>query len=116
MCGILGYFGNNKEEFRSKINLNKISHRGPDSSGSIHGNPYYLGHTRLSMLDLSSNGNQPMISKDGKHALIFNGEIYNHKDLSEKYLKNVPFNYTSDTETLLYGLIHHGDMFIKKLK
>ena len=115
MCGILGYFGSNNEEFRSKVNLNKISHRGPDSSDSIDGNSYYLGHTRLSILDLSSNGNQPMISKDGKHALIFNGEIYNHKDLREKYLKNVPFNSTSDTETLLYGLIQHGDIFIEKL-
>jgi len=61
--------------------LDKIAHRGPDHSKFINGKDFYLGHTRLSILDLSSNRNQPMISEDGKYAIIFNGEIYNHLEL-----------------------------------
>ena len=69
----------------------------------------------MSILDLSNNGNQPMISKDGKFGIIFNGEIYNHLDLRERELKSIDFTSTSDTETLLYGLIEIGVDFINKL-
>ena len=115
MCGILGYFGKNEKSFKEKISLDIISHRGPDYSDSISKENYFLGHTRLSILDLSTNGNQPMICKDGKYGIIFNGEIYNHLDLRERELKNLEFKSTSDTETLLYGLIEYGVDFINKL-
>lgn len=115
MCGILGYYGNNETLFKEKISLDIISHRGPDFSESISKENYFLGHTRLSILDLSTNGNQPMISKDGKYGIIFNGEIYNHLDLRERELKSIDFTSTSDTETLLYGLIEIGVNFINKL-
>lgn len=115
MCGILGYFGPNFKNFQSTVNLDKIAHRGPDHSDFIIGNDFYLGHTRLSILDLTSNGNQPMISEDGKYAIIFNGEIYNHLELRKEFMQHVDFISTSDTETLLYGLIFLGEDFIEKL-
>ena len=115
MCGILGYFGGNSHAFKHKTSLDLINHRGPDFKDEIIGETYYLGHTRLSILDLSNNGNQPMISKDGNFVIIFNGEIYNHLDLREKYLNDIDFISTCDTETLLYGLIKKGTEFINKL-
>lgn len=115
MCGILGYFGGNSHDFKHKTSLDLINHRGPDFKDDIIGETFYLGHTRLSILDLSNNGNQPMISKDGNFVIIFNGEIYNHLDLRKNYLNNIDFKSTSDTETLLYGLIEIGVDFINKL-
>ena len=115
MCGILGYFGGNSHDFKHKTSLDLINHRGPDFKDDIIGETFYFGHTRLSILDLSNNGNQPMISKDGNFVIIFNGEIYNHLDLRKKYLNNIDFKSTSDTETLLYGLIEIGVDFINKL-
>ena len=115
MCGILGYFGGHSHDFKNKTSLDLINHRGPDFKDEIIGETFYLGHTRLSILDLSNNGNQPMISKDGNFVIIFNGEIYNHLDLREKYLNDIDFISTCDTETLLYGLIKKGTEFINKL-
>ena len=115
MCGIIGYFGLNEKKFTRKVDLNLISHRGPDNKGSFHGQRFYLGHTRLSILDLTSRGNQPMLSKDKKYAIIFNGEIYNHNELRENILTDVNFISNSDTETLLYGLIKYGETFLNKI-
>ncbi|SEP54782.1 asparagine synthase (glutamine-hydrolyzing) [Flavobacterium urocaniciphilum] len=115
MCGILGYFGSNVQNFTSKVSLDAIAHRGPDFANATQGNTYFLGQTRLSILDLSENGNQPMFSSDNKYVIIFNGEIYNHLELRSEYLPNQNFKSTSDTETLLYGLIHYGIEFISKL-
>tara|TARA_R110001632_G_scaffold63953_2_gene152393 strand:+ start:3162 stop:5054 length:1893 start_codon:yes stop_codon:yes gene_type:complete len=115
MCGILGYFGDNQSLFSKKTSLQSIAHRGPDFSSSVNGANYFFGHTRLSILDLSSNGNQPMISKDERYVIIFNGEIYNHLELRESHLKDVDFSSTSDTETILYGLIKEGVSFINNL-
>lgn len=115
MCGIIGYFGNNTYKFCKETNLNSIKHRGPDNQGFAKANNYYLGHTRLSIQDLSNYGNQPMWSKNKSHVLIFNGEIYNHNELRKKLLSNIDFKSTGDTETLLYGLINYGEDFITKL-
>ena len=86
MCGILGTSSNleseknlfpSEELFRKSLSL--IDHRGPDGKGIFYDNKssVSLGHTRLSILDLSKRSNQPMISKDGDTVLIFNAEIYN---------------------------------------
>lgn len=115
MCGILGYFGSNIQSFTNKVSLEAIAHRGPDFADFIQGNSCFLGQTRLSILDLSENGNQPMFSNDKKFVIIFNGEIYNHLELRNEFLPNQNFISTSDTETLLYGLIHYGTDFILKL-
>lgn len=115
MCGILGYFGPNGLNFRDLIDLEKLAHRGPDFSSYFSSDKFYLGHTRLSILDLSEYGNQPMFSLDNNFVIIFNGEIYNHLELREKYLLDIKFNSTGDTETLLYGLIKYGEEFIHNL-
>lgn len=103
MCGILGSIG----KF-TVPDLNILNHRGPDSSGYYVNNNLYLGHTRLSIQDLSSNGNQPMFSVDNNYVIIFNGEIYNHLEFREALRHKYKFVSTSDTETVLYSFIEHG--------
>ena len=79
MCGILGSIN---KKIDSEL-LDSIKHRGPDNqsiwSERHNSDNVYLGHTRLSILDLSESGNQPMLSKCGNYVLVLNGEIYNHK-------------------------------------
>lgn len=114
MCGILGTIN---KDFDSEV-LNLISHRGPDSSGiqsfEIGNNKVTFAQTRLAIVDLSEAGKQPMLSEDNKYAIVFNGEIYNHSEL-RKELSNINFRGYSDTETLLYYLITHGEKGIKNL-
>ena len=107
MCGIGGFSLSSKtalsKDILNKI-LNKIKHRGPDDCGIYedHNNQIGLVHTRLSIQDLSSLGHQPMLSKNNQIALVFNGEIYNFRELrSELISKGVKFNGYSDTEVLL---------------
>ncbi|MCE7059788.1 asparagine synthase (glutamine-hydrolyzing) [Dyadobacter sp. CY343] len=107
MCGIAGSI--NCELPEEDINL--ISHRGPDSQALIElkSDNYrvFLGHTRLSILDLSEAGKQPMFTDCGDYCITFNGEIYNHKELRAK-LPNISFRGQSDTETILYYLREFG--------
>lgn len=113
MCGIVGSVNAKWVEDP----LKSILQRGPDYSSSYSNGNLYLGHTRLSIIDTSAAGNQPMISEDEKFVVIFNGEIYNHLDIRD-YLKskyNVEFNSGSDTETLLKGWIHEGREILKRL-
>ena len=90
MCGITGVFFLKKDKnfnFNSlKEMTSSLSHRGPDSYGywSSEENNIYFGHRRLSILDLSKNGDQPMTSSCGRFVITFNGEIYNFKELSRE--------------------------------
>lgn len=102
MCGILGVVGNIDKEI-AKASVDSIKHRGPDDHGYFETENVFLGHTRLAILDLSSNGHQPMISSEEKLVIIFNGEIYNHLEIRKRLLSEVIFKSTSDTETILYG-------------
>ena len=84
MCGIAGYIDFN-QKINNSIKINKIidslKHRGPDKSGywiSKNKN-IFLVNTRLAIQDLSKNGNQPLLSGDGRYIIVFNGEIYNYK-------------------------------------
>tara|TARA_B110000003_G_scaffold247904_1_gene259251 strand:+ start:7521 stop:9401 length:1881 start_codon:yes stop_codon:yes gene_type:complete len=115
MCGIIGYYGINSKEFSKSGRLKLLKHRGPDNYDSIVGENYFLGHTRLSIQDITESANQPMFSLDKTCVLIFNGEIYNHKELREKYLSDIDFISSGDTETLLYGLKKYGVDFINRL-
>ena len=115
MCGIIGYYGKDAVKFSQTPRLDFISHRGPDNQDYIKGENYFLGHTRLSIQDITVLANQPMFSNDKSFVLIFNGEIYNHKELRKKFLSKVKFKSTGDTETLLEGLIKYGTDFINKL-
>jgi asparagine synthase (glutamine-hydrolysing) len=111
MCGINGIIqfkssGINLQE-SLKIMNQAIKHRGPDALNEYisKDNSLGFGHARLSILDLSDKGNQPMESFSGRYLIVFNGEIYNHLQLRETLLReqNISFRGTSDTETLLSG-------------
>ena len=106
MCGIYGCFHKNSFNYSIKEfinNLDLLKSRGPDNSGyleiELNENKLKLGQTRLSILDLSLNANQPMISSDGNLIIVYNGEIYNHLTLRNQLDQN--FRSTGDTETLL---------------
>ncbi len=103
MCGILGVI--NYHNTNCKEALNTIIHRGPDYNSSFTFNNVWLGHTRLSIIDLSANANQPTkYNKD--YALVFNGEIYNYKELGKKYLNK---DFISDTIFLYELLIKYNN-------
>ncbi|WP_178023374.1 asparagine synthase (glutamine-hydrolyzing) [uncultured Paenibacillus sp.] len=108
MCGIL--FANNfvnvdTREFKYALKL--MEHRGPDAPLGFYGNEnIMMGHNRLSIVDLYDRSNQPLFSDDRRYAIIFNGEIYNYKELSKKY--NIKMRTNSDTELLLKLYIKFG--------
>ncbi len=114
MCGINGIisYSSSREELDKKISLmnNSIIHRGPDSEGKIIEEGIGLGFRRLSIIDLSSNGDQPMTSSSGRYSIVFNGEIYNFPVLRKNLLKDfkISFKGTSDTEVLLYMIEKYG--------
>lgn len=114
MCGIVGIITNQSEQ-KIGASLDKIAHRGPDSSGIYTHENLSLGHRRLSIIDLSENGHQPMVSNCGNYVLIFNGEIYNHLDVRAKLEPKYTFKSHSDTETLLYGFIEFGSEVLNML-
>ncbi len=114
MCGILGGIN---ARITDELLLT-ISHRGPDRRDLVTqlcgDDTVTMGHTRLSIVDLSEAGNQPMTSADGNYTLIFNGEIYNHEELRRK-LTFKDFRGHSDTETLLHLLIEFGERALPML-
>lgn len=108
MCGILGSFN---KKISNEV-LNEIKHRGPDQENKYSYKNLDLAHVRLSIVDLSNAGSQPMHSENERYTLIFNGEIYNHQDLKQKLsFKN--FKGHSDTETILYYIQEFGIESIK---
>ena len=81
---------------------NLLKHRGPDGDGVWNDENIAIGHTRLSILDLTKSGYQPMISNDSNYVISFNGEIYNFKELRQKLTnEGFIFNGNSDTEVIL---------------
>lgn len=107
MCGIVGIVTKDKKIDKIIKNMaDKINHRGPDGEGYYTNNDIALGHKRLSIIDID-NGSQPMFSSDGKLVIVFNGEIYNYKEL-KKELKDYKFNTNSDTEVILNGYLKWG--------
>jgi asparagine synthase (glutamine-hydrolysing) len=114
MCGIFGIIGP-KYQNDGEIALNALHSRGPDASGSIKKSDVFLGHKRLSILDLSG-GIQPMTSRDHRYVLTFNGEIYNYLEIKEELEdEGFVFSTHSDTEVLLYGLIRWKEKLLPKL-
>ena len=136
MCGLFGMLLN-KGYNKNEIFINKIkhflNHIGPDGSGCVVWNEgstfvkkidknlnnldnfkILLWHTRLSILDLSDNGSQPMVSEDGRFALAYNGEIYNFLEIKQKLINlNYNFNSESDTEVLIKAWQHWGQNCLK---
>lgn len=114
MCGIAGIYGFNNSTEKYLTYLNKcmlsMKHRGPNDKGVwTNQNNYTAAFVRLSIRDLSANGHQPMVSSCGKYVLSFNGEIYNSNIfLPELNALGIQLKSHSDTEVLLYALIHFG--------
>ena len=103
MCGIACCLGKDKEE-GAKFGLHSVAllkHRGPDDNGIYNDDDVTLSHTRLSILELSQLGHQPMVSSCGRYVIVYNGEIYNHLELRKRYLSRHRFKGHSDTETIL---------------
>ena len=118
MCGILGIFNLDG----SAVNAGmlgrmgqKIAHRGPDGEGQYIDRNIGLLHKRLAILDPSNNGKQPMTSKDGQWMVVFNGCIYNFKELREELrTKGHSFSSNTDTEVICEGLSSEGISYIEK--
>jgi asparagine synthase (glutamine-hydrolysing) len=111
MCGLVGFFGSASSSDAAGALLERmagcISHRGPDDSGHWYDRDAQigLGHRRLSIVDLSAAGHQPMQSVGGRYMMVFNGEIYNHLELRRELEAKAAISWRghSDTETLLRG-------------
>ena len=114
MCGIAGIL---KFKGDARANIQKMNdrmlHRGPDAEGVFISDDgkVALGHRRLSILDLSANGAQPMVSHSGRLVMVYNGEIYNNQVLKKRLLdegKVTAFRGSSDTEVLLEAIENYG--------
>lgn len=117
MCGIAGILG---QTSRERAPLATLAHRGPDDSGWITHAPHLphstLLHRRLSILDLSHAGHQPMATPDGRFTIVYNGEIYNYRELRDE-LKALGcvFHTESDTEVMLQAYVQWGAACLRKL-
>ena len=119
MCGLVGVFdlkGDSVYSSLIKTMTKQIAHRGPDSEGYYVKDNIGLGHRRLSILDTSDKGAQPMSSKDGNWTIVFNGCIYNFSELKKELkTKGHTFNSQTDTEVICEGLSEYGEVFFEKL-
>jgi asparagine synthase (glutamine-hydrolysing) len=123
MCGILGAFSPKSRKWLDDglpAGITALKHRGPDDHGheiSVISNGFLgLGHTRLSIIDLSAGGHQPMHSLDQRFSLIYNGEIYNYKELRDELVAlGAQFRSDSDTEVLLTAWAHWGTDCLTRL-
>lgn len=120
MCGIAGFWGNNPDSEIAMRMSNAISHRGPDDDGVWvdKATGIALAHRRLSILDLSPAGHQPMVSTCERFVIVFNGEIYNHLDIRRELQQScgetVQWRGHSDTETLLAAIAAWGVELVLK--
>ncbi len=120
MCGIAGIAGHeiNRAPYRSAIQqmTDALAHRGPDAEGVWNDEHCFLGHRRLSIIDLSAAGNQPFISQDGRYTLVYNGELYNYRELKLELQRaqqgsgQLPyfFKTNTDTEVILAAYLRWG--------
>lgn len=110
ICGIVRFDNSPVQETPLHLMMRKMKHRGPDDEGIFIENNVGLGFVRLSIIDLSPAGHQPMVSWDGRYIIVFNGEIYNYLEL-KKELNSLGYSFRThtDTEVLLYSFIHWGE-------
>ncbi len=120
MCGILAINGLNVNPILRENMLSPISHRGPDDNGEFLSENFdcFLGQTRLSIIDLSDRGHQPMRDGSGRYVMSYNGEVYNFQrlkiELENKY-GNLNWKSTSDSEVILEGFAREGYHFLSRL-
>ena len=118
MCSIYGSIGCNYKYLENTFS-NNLHHRGPDSRSFFSDNyrMISLGHTRLSIIDLSCESQQPMFSECEKYVLVYNGEVYNYLELrNELMLKGYNFKTSSDSEVVLKSYIEYGVDCVKKFR
>ena len=113
MCGIAGDHGGIEPEAAARM-LDRLAHRGPDDEGSVEVAGNWLGHRRLSIVDVSG-GKQPLVTQSGDLFLVGNGEIYNHEEIREM-LPNVHFSTSSDNEVALHLVDEFGPEDIHRLR
>jgi len=114
MCGITGYLGQGNKEILKKM-TDSLKHRGPDDKGFYFNENIGLGHRRLSIIDLET-GHQPIANEDKTIWLIFNGEIYNYKELRERLInQGHKFSTQTDTEVMVHLYEEKGEDFLKEL-
>ena len=116
VCGIAGYVGQGDQETLRRM-IAAIKYRGPDDRGVFVRGDTGLAHARLSIIDLSEQGHQPMFSEDKTVAIVFNGEIYNFQELKKDLLKLGKYNFRSktDTEVIIYLYQEYGERCFEKL-
>lgn len=120
MCGITGLYAFNMVGRINLIHLEAatrcLEKRGPDNQGSWFDDVVGLGHRRLSVIDTSAEANQPMIDESGRFRIIFNGEIYNYREIRQELVSNgITFRTESDTEVLLQAFIYWGPACLNRL-
>ncbi len=118
MCGIVG-FTNHIDNSNKVIGemMDKIRHRGPDAEGKYVDENIALGHRRLSIIDVSSSGDQPIFNEDGSKVIVFNGEIYNYREIREKLIAaGHVFKTNTDTEVLIHGYEEYGEKLLNMLR
>lgn len=120
MCGIAGFVDNKTKTKKEKIikaMTDKIAHRGPDAEGFYNDSVVSLGHRRLSIIDLSEKGTQPIFNEDKSMVIVFNGEIYNYLEIKEDLLKKGhKFKTETDTEVIIHGYEEYGVNLFSKLR
>ena len=118
MCGITGFVGavDSREQVLENM-MNTIVHRGPDSSGMFVDEDAALGFRRLSIIDITEVGDQPLYNEDKTKVLTFNGEIYNYRELREELIAaGHVFTTHTDSETLLHGYEEWGETLVDRLR
>lgn len=118
MCGIVGFTNtiDNAETVLEEM-MDRIRHRGPDAEGKYIDNSVALGHRRLSIIDVSSQGDQPIFNEDGSCVIVFNGEIYNYQSIRQKLTAaGHVFKTNTDTEVLIHGYEEYGEKMLNMLR
>ncbi|MEP7146311.1 MAG: asparagine synthase (glutamine-hydrolyzing) [bacterium] len=119
MCGIAGKtdWNNSQPDIHETVKAmcSRLLHRGPDNEGLLKLDQIMLGHRRLAIIDLSSNANQPMSTADGRYVCVYNGEVYNFREIRKELDNfNIQFKSSSDTEVILYAYEKFGTDCFKK--
>src|SRR5215470_14617749 len=108
MCGICGTAFRPANERALAAAMRALRHRGPDQDGTYIADGIELGHQRLSIIDLSEDGRQPMVNADRSVVVAYNGEIYNFGELRAELMPRFPFRSRTDTEVLVHGYAAWG--------
>lgn len=122
MCGVLGILSSNQEADQLDEQLvlkmrDRLEHRGPDDAGLWHGKLGWLAHRRLSVIDPTPSGHQPMSTDDGRYVIVYNGELYNDEQIREELrASGVRFTARCDTQTVLHAVANWGFGAAKKLR